>query len=106
MSVSHGDFDHDYLRAVAVGSDGRRRLDRVSFAGHFDMFVFGRRGSETASDPRLAATQERLQACFYRMAHPEIGELVPAGVQHSVLDRAETAALRAVLPVPTRRAGA
>jgi len=28
MSFTHGDFDYDYLRAVAVGPDGRRRLGR------------------------------------------------------------------------------
>ena len=50
MSMSHGDFDYDYLRAVAVGPDGRRRLDRISFAGHFDMLMFGRRGIERPAD--------------------------------------------------------
>ncbi len=44
MSMSHGDFDYDYLEAVALGPDGRRRFDRLSFAGHFDMMMFGRRG--------------------------------------------------------------
>ena len=61
---------------------------------------------QTSDAPRILATQQRLQACFYTMAHPETGELVPACVQHSVLDPAENAALRAVLPMPTRRAGA
>jgi hypothetical protein len=50
MSMSHGDFDYDYLRAVAVGVDGRRRVDRISFAGHFDMLMFGRRGIERPPD--------------------------------------------------------
>ncbi len=44
MSMSHGDFDYDYLQAVALGPDGRRRFDRLSFAGHFDSMMFGRRG--------------------------------------------------------------
>ncbi len=44
MSMSHGDFEYDYLHALAIGPDGRRRLDRISFAGHFDMSMFGRRG--------------------------------------------------------------
>ncbi|MEO6881991.1 MAG: hypothetical protein ABI181_13740 [Mycobacteriaceae bacterium] len=44
MSMTHGDVDADYLRALVLGPDGRRRLDRVSFAGHFDMLMFGRRG--------------------------------------------------------------
>jgi hypothetical protein len=44
MSMSHGDFDYSYLQALAVGADGRRRFRRLSFAGHFDMLMFGRRG--------------------------------------------------------------
>lgn len=61
---------------------------------------------EVLTEPRLRATQERLQACFYAMAHPETGELVPACVQHSVLDPAENLALARHLPVtPVRRPG-
>ncbi len=44
MSMTHGDVGADYLRRLVLGPDGRRRLDRVSFAGHFDMLMFGRRG--------------------------------------------------------------
>jgi hypothetical protein len=55
---------------------------------------------ETSGEPRIRATQERLAACHYAMAHPENGTLVPACVQHSVLDPAENRALRALLPVP------
>ena len=66
-----------------------------------------RRG-ETSEDPRVRATQERLAACHYAMAHPEDGTLVPACVQHCVLDPAENARLRTLLPLPAvrdRRAG-
>jgi hypothetical protein len=61
-----------------------------------------------SDDPTIRATQERLAACHYAMAHPETGALVPACVQHSVLDPAETHALRALLPIPVvpgRRTG-
>ena len=58
---------------------------------------------ETSDDPRIRETQERLQACFYAMAHPETGEIVPACVQHSVLDPAENAALVELLPLSRRR---
>ena len=58
---------------------------------------------ETSDDPRIVETQERLQACFYAMAHPETGQIVPACVQHSVLDPAENAALVELLPLPRRR---
>ena len=50
MSMTHGDVDYDYLRDLALGADGRRRFDRLSFAGHFDMMMFGRRGIERPTD--------------------------------------------------------
>ncbi len=60
-----------------------------------------------SDDPRIRTTQERLQACAYAMAHPDDDMLVPACVQHSVLDPLEIASLREELPlvprVPKRR---
>ena len=56
-----------------------------------------RRG-EVSADPRIRATQERLQACSYAMAHPEDGTLVPACAQHAVLDPEENVALAELLP--------
>lgn len=55
---------------------------------------------ETSGEPRIRAAQERLAACHYAMAHPENGTLVPACVQHGVLDPTENRALRVLLPVP------
>ncbi len=64
-----------------------------------------RRG-EVCAEPRLRDTQDRLSACSYAMAHPETGELVPACVQHSVLDPVENVALRRRLPLtPVGRDG-
>jgi len=57
----------------------------------------------TAQDPAVRATQERLQACVYAMAHPEQDRTVPACVQHSVLDPLENVALRRLLPITTLR---
>ncbi len=54
---------------------------------------------QVATDPAVRATQERLAACSYAMAHPETGELVPACVQHSVLDPGENEQLRRLLPL-------
>ncbi len=54
---------------------------------------------ETAADPEVRAAQERLQACSYAMAHPDEDRLVPACVQHSVLDPQENLALRELLPM-------
>ncbi len=52
MSMSHGDFDYDYLRALVVGPDGEPRLPFVSFAGHFDSLMLGRRGIRRARSER------------------------------------------------------
>ena len=54
MSFTHGDVDYEYLERLAVGPDGRRRFDRLSFAAHFDMLMFGRRGIERPPDERFA----------------------------------------------------
>ncbi len=56
-----------------------------------------------SEDPTILETQERLLACSYAMAHPETGELVPACVQHGVLDPDENAELAQLLPIPRRR---
>jgi hypothetical protein len=44
MSMTHGDFDEEYLRRLALGPDGRPRLARLWFAAHFDSLMLGRRG--------------------------------------------------------------
>ncbi|MEU0119526.1 hypothetical protein ABZ137_39095 [Streptomyces bobili] len=63
------------------------------------LYAWMMRRGEQAAEPRLRETQERLAACHYAMAHPEDGTLVPACVQHAVLDPAENAALRTLLPI-------
>ncbi|MGH9301403.1 MAG: radical SAM domain-containing protein, partial [Acidimicrobiales bacterium] len=60
MSFSHGDFSYEYLERLVLGPDGRRRLRRVSFAGHFDTTMRGRRGL------RLPCTEAELNS--YRRA--------------------------------------
>ena len=52
-----------------------------------------------ATDPQILAAQERLASCHYAMAHPESGELVPACVQHCVLDPVENIELSRLLPI-------
>jgi hypothetical protein len=59
---------------------------------------------EMSADPAVRATQERLQACSYAMAHPESGELVPACAQHGVLDPEENRALAVLLPMASASA--
>lgn len=60
---------------------------------------------ETSDDAEVAIAQERLAGCFYTMAHPQDGSLVPACVQHSVLDPEQNRRLRVELPMPSRRQG-
>lgn len=68
MSMTHGDFDYDYLRAVAVGADGRPRSRRVSFAAHIDMMMFGRRGIERPPDEEsLNLYRRRFADMFIRL---------------------------------------
>lgn len=88
----------------------RMRVRPVTFVMHMFMdaadvapaWELLQRG-ERSDDPKLRETQERLTACHYAMAHPEDGTLVPACVQHSVLDPAENAALRTLLPIVETR---
>jgi hypothetical protein len=54
---------------------------------------------ELSDDPGVRATQERLQACSYAMAHPESDMLVPACAQHGVLDPGENRELATLLPM-------
>lgn len=52
MSMTHGDFDYEYLERLAVGPDGKPRFRRLSFAAHFDSLMVGRRGVERPQSER------------------------------------------------------
>jgi hypothetical protein len=80
MSMTHGDFDYEYLERLAIGTDGRRRFDLLRFAGHFDSLMLGRRGirrpkTEAELHPyrrRFVQQFERLQrehGVRYDLAH-------------------------------------
>jgi len=101
------------VRRVGLRQLLRNRVRPVTYVMHQFMdaadvkpaWELMRRG-QASDDPRIRATQERLAACHYAMAHPEDGTLVPACVQHSVLDPAENRELRVLLPLPeVRHAG-
>lgn len=89
---------------------GRRRIQPTTYVMHRFMdagdvrraWELMERGIE-ADDTDTRATQERLQACVYGMAHPESDRVVPACVQHSVLDPAENRQLIQLLPPRTSR---
>jgi len=55
-----------------------------------------------ATKPRILEAQERLEACAYGMGHPETGQVVPACVQHGLLDPIENRELLELLPLPRR----
>lgn len=104
-----------WARRLVRRAGGLRRLVRAGRAGTLGLMTFEvhsfmdaaqvgpawelMRQGVRAEDPQLRATQERLAACTYSMAHPETGELVPACAQHSVLDPGENAQLRRLLPL-------
>lgn len=68
MSFTHGDFDYEYLRAVATGADGRRRFRRISFAAHFDSLMRGRRGlPRPRSEAELSPFRAEFAAMFRRL---------------------------------------
>jgi hypothetical protein len=69
MSMTHGDIDDDYLRRLVLDPDtGKRRLRRISFAGHFDKFMYGRRGIERpASEAALNPYRQRFVDSFARL---------------------------------------
>jgi len=69
MSLSHGDFDYDYLEHIVLHPrTGERRLDQLSFAGHFDSMMYGRRGIKRArSERELNPYRQRFCEMFARL---------------------------------------
>ena len=68
MSMTHGDFDYDYLRRVVVGPDGTPRFRRVSFAGHFDTTMIGRTGiRRPSSESELHPFRQRFCDMYARL---------------------------------------
>lgn len=101
MSFSHGDFDYEYLKRLAVHPDGTARFARIDFAAHFDMFMYGRRGipkpdNEEALNPYrrafvdMFARLRREHGVQYYIAH---NMTVQRGNLHMIAD-----VVREVLP--------
>lgn len=57
MSFTHGDFDYDYLRRLALGQDGKKKFARLDFAAHFDMYMVGRKDIGGSGRPMLAENE-------------------------------------------------
>lgn len=64
MSMTHGDFDYDYLLDVVLDDEGSPRFGKVSFAAHLDSLMRGRRG---AVRPRNEAELHPFRARFAQM---------------------------------------
>jgi len=64
MSMTHGDFTTDYLRAVALDATGKPRFGRLSFAAHFDSLMRGRTG---VPRPRTEVELNPFRARFVEM---------------------------------------
>lgn len=68
MSFTHGDFDYDYLRAVAVDHDDRPRFPHLSFAAHIDTTMTGRRSNpKPAREIELDDERGRFCELFARL---------------------------------------
>ncbi len=52
-----------------------------------------------ATEPAILEAQERLEACAYSMGHPDTNQLIPACVQHGILDPDENRQLVQLLPI-------
>lgn len=68
MSFTHGDFDHDYLEALALDRLGRPRFDYLAFAVHIDSTMQGRRSApHPTSEQELHGERARVAAMFDRL---------------------------------------
>lgn len=68
MSFTHGDFDYDYLRALAVDENDEPRFEHLSFAGHFDITMIGRRGAKRpTAEHELNEHRQRFCEMFQRL---------------------------------------
>jgi hypothetical protein len=68
MSFTHGDFDDDYLEALALGADGRPRFTHLSFAVHVDTTMQGRRAvPRPEHEDELDGERARIAEMFARL---------------------------------------
>ncbi len=68
MSMSHGDFDEEYLRDLALDVTGRPRFRVLRMAGHFDSLMLGRRAVPRPKNEReLDDARRAFVAMFERL---------------------------------------
>ncbi len=94
-----GGVAQPWWKATATTFVMHQFIDAADTAAGWEHIQAGTR----AVDPRILEAQERLEACAYTMGHPDSDELIPACVQHGILDPAENRELATLLPLPTRK---
>ena len=68
MSMTHGDFDYDYLRDLALGADGRPRFAQLRMAAHVDALMLGRRAvPRPRAETDLHDERRRIVGMFERL---------------------------------------
>ena len=68
MRFTHGDFDYEYLRGIAVDENDAPRFDHLSFAGHFNTTIVGRRGAKRPNtEHELHDHRDRFCELFKRL---------------------------------------
>jgi hypothetical protein len=73
MSFTNGDFDYEYLLGVATRRDGSRRFGRITFAVHFDRFMFGRRRiKRPKSEQSLNPFRQKFCDMFHRLKRESV----------------------------------
>ena len=90
----HGQAVRSRHRVLATTYVMHRFMDGDDVRRAWELMERGIEGD----DPTTLETQQRLQACVYGMAHPGSERIVPACVQHSVLDPGENQQLIQLLP--------
>ncbi len=90
-----GGLGQPWWRAQPVTFVMHQFIDAVDTAAAWEHMQLGTRSTEA----RIIEAQERLEACAYSMGHPDSDQLVPACVQHGILDPAENEQLVQLLPL-------
>ena len=68
MSFTHGDFDYDYLRKIALDENEKPRFPEISFACHIDTTMVGRTGfKKPESEAQLNEARANFAEMFDRL---------------------------------------
>ena len=74
MSMTHGDFEYDHLERLALDpKTGAPRFKHLSFAGHFDSTMLGRKGIKKVADERELHPHRRAFVAMFERLEREHG---------------------------------